>query len=94
MTSFVTSFDGLFGQESDGGTAVTSIEIPKFQRDYAQGRHDPGVTDIRSAFLDALHEALTDGDPLGLDFVYGDIDNGVLRPLDGQQRLTTLFLVH
>lgn len=30
-----------------------------------------------------------------LDFVYGDIDaNGVMTPLDGQQRLTTLFLLH
>lgn len=30
-----------------------------------------------------------------IDFVYGDIDNkGVMTPLDGQQRLTTLFLLH
>jgi hypothetical protein len=26
--------------------------------------------------------------------VYGEIDHGTLRPLDGQQRLTTLFLLH
>lgn len=33
--------------------------------------------------------------PITLDFVYGDIDsNGVMTPLDGQQRLTTLFLLH
>ena len=31
---------------------------------------------------------------MGLDFVYGDVKDGVLRPLDGQQRLTTLFLLH
>ena len=35
------------------------------------------------------------GEPVTLDFVYGDIDaNGVMTPLDGQQRLTTLFLLH
>lgn len=33
--------------------------------------------------------------PIILDFVYGDIDDyGILTPLDGQQRLTTLFLLH
>jgi hypothetical protein len=26
--------------------------------------------------------------------VYGDVRAGVLQPLDGQQRLTTLFLLH
>jgi Protein of unknown function DUF262 len=31
---------------------------------------------------------------VGLDFVYGGVDDGTLRPLDGQQRLTTLFLLH
>ena len=31
---------------------------------------------------------------MALDFVYGDVKAGVLRPLDGQQRLTTLFLLH
>ena len=30
-----------------------------------------------------------------MDFVYGDVDvNGVMTPLDGQQRLTTMFLLH
>lgn len=31
---------------------------------------------------------------LKLDFVYGSTENGVLQPLDGQQRLTTLWLLH
>ncbi len=38
--------------------------------------------------------ALTGGKPISLDFVYGEIEDGTLRPLDGQQRLTTLFLLH
>ena len=29
-----------------------------------------------------------------LDFVYGSVENGHLQPLDGQQRLTTLWLLH
>jgi hypothetical protein len=29
-----------------------------------------------------------------LDFVYGSVKDSVLQPLDGQQRLTTLFLLH
>lgn len=69
----------------------TGIEIPMLQRDYAQGRE--GKERIRSAFLQALAEAV-DGVPVELDFVYGSRKDGALQPLDGQQRLTTLFLLH
>ena len=41
-----------------------------------------------------LHHALTDGKPIGLDFIYGEENDGTFEPLDGQQRLTTLFLLH
>ena len=69
------------------------IEIPIIQRDYAQGRKTQ--TDVRSAFLDALYKYLEEGKPnRDLDFVYGSIENGKFIPLDGQQRLTTLFLLH
>ena len=65
------------------------------QRDYAQGRKSPEVDRIRKRFLSSIYTALTENKPLKLDFVYGDInDNKVLTPLDGQQRLTTLFLLH
>ena len=65
------------------------------QRDYAQGRKSPEVDRIRKRFLSSIYTALTENKPLKLDFVYGDInDNKVLIPLDGQQRLTTLFLLH
>lgn len=78
------------------------VEIPKIQRDYAQGRAgDPGILRIRERFLDTLHDALVDPDPANptqLDFIYGDIhETGgrkVLTLLDGQQRITTLFLLH
>ena len=37
---------------------------------------------------------VTSNEDMGLDFVYGNVQDGVLQPLDGQQRLTTLFLLH
>lgn len=76
---------------------VEAVEIPIIQRDYAQGREQ--AEDVRLGFLTALRDALfSDGtSPLDLDFVYGsfEVDAGkVLSLLDGQQRLTTLFLLH
>lgn len=82
--------------ESDSGAVVERIEIPLFQRDYAQGRPSDPVLRIRSDFLDVLRSAVAGDrqDAVGLDFVYGGVEDGTLRPLDGQQRLTTLFLLH
>jgi len=73
------------------------VEIPVIQRDYAQGRADQHI--VRDDFLKSLHDALClpEDDPslpLDLDFVYGSVVNGSFQPLDGQQRLTTLFLLH
>jgi hypothetical protein len=84
-----TSFRNLFRQGD-----VSCIEIPKIQRDYAQGRQDGEVPRIRKTFLKVLHDALTGGKAVSLDFVYGEVENGRMIPLDGQQRLTTLFLLH
>lgn len=86
------TFFELLNSENNG------IVIPRIQRDYAQGRSNEAV--IRSDFLDAIHKAIEDKDGrLSLDFVYGsvsDVDenSGKFIPLDGQQRLTTLFLLH
>ncbi|HAW70320.1 MAG TPA: DUF262 domain-containing protein [Firmicutes bacterium] len=83
------------GFEVDAETVqLKKIVIPIIQRDYAQGRMDAEVNRIRARFLDSLHRAIMD-DPITLDFVYGDINaDGVMTPLDGQQRLTALFLLH
>jgi hypothetical protein len=94
MKSYVTSYYALFSQRAPDAPAVERIEIPLIQRDYAQGRVGDAVTRIRANFLGALHDAVTTGSSISLDFVYGDVENGTLRPLDGQQRLTTLFLLH
>lgn len=74
-----------------------TIEIPIIQRDYAQGRSDK--THIRNSFLTNLKQALDNNLPNGeqtlkLDFVYGSVEHEKLNPLDGQQRLTTLWLLH
>jgi len=71
------------------------IVIPTIQRDYAQGRkNDLKITQIRKAFLQALVQSLTENQELELDFVYGSLNQKTLELLDGQQRLTTLFLLH
>lgn len=89
------TFIDLFRGTEGGGEALNGIEIPLIQRDYAQGRDKPKVEDIRRRFVGALKKALINNEPVTLDFVYGEIDNNrTLIPLDGQQRLTTLFLLH
>lgn len=89
------TFIDLFRGTEGGGEALNGIEIPLIQRDYAQGRDMPKVEDIRRRFVGALKKALINNEPVTLDFVYGEIDNNrTLIPLDGQQRLTTLFLLH
>lgn len=87
------SFYSLFNE-------VEFIEIPIIQRDYAQGRVEE--VEVRSLFLSSLFNALTQEEnperqPLDLDFVYGSYegnDDKIFSVLDGQQRLTTLFLLH
>ncbi|AFI04958.1 DUF262 domain-containing protein [Helicobacter cetorum] len=70
-----------------------SIEIPIIQRDYAQGRQDSESKRICEGFLQALFESLTKSSKLHLDFIYGSVKDNKFIPLDGQQRLTTLFLL-
>jgi hypothetical protein len=72
------------------------VQVPMTQRDYAQGRKSEEA--VRNRFLTALFGALVSGNSLTLDFVYGSVqkldDQSYFVPLDGQQRLTTLFLLH
>lgn len=94
-----TSFAQLFSQSFDG-RQISGIEIPLIQRDYAQGRKTLSVDRIRRRFINAVCAALLpDSNSIELDFVYGDIESDVEKigqfvPLDGQQRLTFLFLLH
>ena len=70
------------------------VTIPIIQRDYAQGRDEQNVEEIRERFLDTLYIAISKNEPIILDFIYGSIRNGTFIPIDGQQRITTLFLLH
>lgn len=87
------TFRELFGRHA-------LVEIPLVQRDYAQGRSSEH--EVRDEFLEALFGALIKeegdvGQPLNLDFVYGSVEadgRDAFAPLDGQQRLTTLYLLH
>ncbi|MBR2439741.1 MAG: DUF262 domain-containing protein [Lentisphaeria bacterium] len=73
----------------------TKIRIPKIQRDYAQGRTCPNVNEIRKDFIHTLLPIVKGIRPdTELDFVYGSNKDNAFEPLDGQQRLTTLFLLH
>jgi hypothetical protein len=72
------------------------IQVPIIQRDYAQGRKKE--SSIRDRFLKSIFKALKKNKNLELDFVYGSkksVDtNKLFIPLDGQQRLTTLYLLN
>ena len=74
------------------------IEIPKIQRDYAQGRENE--SEVANRFLDKIFECLKYSTDLELDFIYGsvdkvdNVDKNVVYLLDGQQRVTTLFLLY
>jgi hypothetical protein len=86
------TLQGVFTQE-------LRVVVPLLQRDYAQGRES--AKGVRQRFLKALHDMLIlpEDDarlPLNLDFIYGSkgAPNEPFAPLDGQQRLTTVFLLH
>ena len=71
------------------------IEIPKIQRDYAEGREIESIEKKRLAMLmDMLDVVTGTSSHLSLDFVYGIQSPLKFFPLDGQQRLTTLFLLY
>lgn len=70
------------------------VVIPKIQRDYAQGRTSENASAIRNELLESIYIALVNGENLDFDFVYGTVKGETLYPLDGQQRLTTFFLLH
>ena len=96
MNTKPITFSGIFLETSDKTeVSIKSIEIPIIQRDYAQGRLSKDVSRIRKQFINSLYNAITGkSEPIKLDFVYGNVTNSILIPLDGQQRLTTLFLLH
>ena len=95
QTDHYTFWSLLTATDELGKPVVRHLQIPIIQRDYAQGRPDAQATAVRTSLLASLRDALAHGRPLTLDFVYGELDQARrFVPLDGQQRLTTLFLLH
>lgn len=82
-----------------------AVEIPILQRDYAQGRLDLQNKELNrkgEIFIKVLFDHLCNDRSLSMDIIYGSIEirnsaepnNKTFIPLDGQQRLTTLWLLH
>jgi len=95
MSTAAITFRDLF--ESAHFSEFTHVEIPIIQRDYAQGR--ASEREVRTEFLADIHKVLSRPEgsvvpPLDLGFVFGTVEGKAFCPLDGQQRLTTLFLLH
>ncbi|WP_270982510.1 DUF262 domain-containing protein [Campylobacter helveticus] len=69
------------------------VEIPMLQRDYAQGRMSQNK--IANEFLDSIFSVLNGKkQSLHIDFIYGYKEDGKFLLIDGQQRITTLWLLH
>ena len=54
--------------------------------------------EVRENFVESLKVALTEDKTIVLDYIYGSVptagDDKIFYPIDGQQRLTTLFLLY
>ena len=71
------------------------VEVPMLQRDYAQGRKSQ--ENVANEFLDAIFNVLNDSKQeksLHIDFIYGYKEGEKFILIDGQQRITTLWLLH
>lgn len=95
--------EGIFVEDKEKQLPVrktiNKLLIPMIQRPYAQGRRSQAS--IRNKLLKDIFCALTDKSKelLELNFIYGTFtttegEDNIFELLDGQQRMTTLFLVH
>lgn len=81
---------------------ISKIVVPRIQRPYAQGRLGDSETKIRDFFLKEIFKSLKNNCIMEMNFVYGavkenkenDTEEYIMELLDGQQRFTTLFLLH
>ena len=93
MDSNIKSNTSFWSEISD-----YKIQVPYYQRDYAQGRIDNGrIDNIRKVFVEEMYGAIMGNNKechLGLVFGSYDENEKVVIAVDGQQRLTTVFLLH
>lgn len=66
------------------------IKIPKIQRNYVQGLN----YEIRTKIISDIFNSLNKNEIIDLDVIYGTLEGEYFIPIDGQQRLTTLYLLH
>ena len=70
-----------------------NVEVPILQRDYAQGRKSQ--ENVANEFLEAIFSLLCGNKKsLHIDFIYGYKEGEKFILIDGQQRITTLWLLH
>lgn len=85
---------GIYDPKTSTFSPVGNVVVPKIQRPYAQGRRSPVETEIRKKFIGKIFQALVrKNEKMELNFVYGSLNDSRFELLDGQQRLTTLFLL-
>lgn len=83
------------------------VVVPMLQRDYAQGRaiinqdlpydkekNPIRLTSLACAIINFIKKSNDDKTPMLLDFIYGIKRSDRFEPIDGQQRLTTLWLFY
>ena len=94
MDSNIKSNTSFWSEISD-----YKIQVPYYQRDYAQGRIDNGrIDNIRKVFVEEMYGAIMgfNNKECHLGLVFGSYDENekVFIAVDGQQRLTTVFLLY
>ena len=67
-----------------------NVVIPLIQRDYVQGSNKV----ISESILTDIYDAIQNQSVVDFNFIYGKIENDTFYPIDGQQRLTTLFMFY
>lgn len=73
------------------------VVIPGIQRHYVQGANNPKAESVRKQFIKEIFTAIEEKQSdFNLHFIYGPINTDgedSFVPVDGQQRLTTLWLI-
>lgn len=72
------------------------VVIPGIQRHYVQGANNPKAESVRKQFVEGIFNAIETNSVFNMHFIYGPINTDgedSFVPVDGQQRLTTLWLI-
>lgn len=96
--TFIDIYEKELDLTKDKRVRINQVVIPKIQRPYAQGRTDGNSTYVRDTLLDELFDNFKTDEIFDFNFIYGIVrpsnDEYVMELLDGQQRMTTLFLIY